>query len=140
SKEEHDERMGEFIHVLQEKGVAKAIEAAEATGNPHLIDDFHRVLVEWVREGLPARGANEAPYNVPLHMALFEVTLPQGGLDKEKPTDPQRALREFISLMEQFYRGMLQMDAPAGEYFSFEIANPVGAAHTSLYIAVPASR
>ncbi len=138
--EEHDSRMGELIHVLQEKGVAKAIQSAEATGNPHLIDDFHRILVEWVREGLPAKGAEKKAYKVPLSMALFEVTLPQAGLEEDKPTDPTKTLRDFISLMEQFYRGMLQMDTKHGEYFSFEIANPAGAAHTSIYIAVPASR
>ncbi len=138
--EEHDERMGEFIYVLQESGVVKAIEAAEATGNPHLIDDFHRVLVEWVREGLPAKGADREPYKVPLSLVLYEVTLPQAGSDKEKSSDPTRELREFISLMEQFYRGMLQMDAKHGEYFSFEIANPAGAAHTSVYMAIPRTR
>ena len=140
SAEEHDGRMGEFVHVLQEKGVIKAIEAAEATGNPHLIDDFHRILVEWVREGLHAKGSDKKPYKVPLSMALYEVTLPQAGLDKDKPTDQIKALREFISLMEQFYRGMLQMDTKHGEYFSFEIANPAGAVHTSIYIAVPQTR
>src|SRR3989338_7240409 len=140
SAEEHDERMGEFVHTLQEKGVSKAIAAAEATGNPHLIDDFHRVLVEWVREGLPAKGSDKKPYKVPLSLALYEVTLPQAGLDKDKPTDQIKALREFISLMEQFYRGMLQMDTKHGEYFSFEIANPAGAVHTSVYIAVPQTR
>ena len=140
SAEEHDERMGEFVHVLQEKGVVKAIEAAEASNNPHLIDDFHRVLVEWVREGLPAKGSDKKPYKVPLHMTLFEVTLPQAGLDKEKSGDPIKALRDFVSLMEQFYRGMLQMDTKHGEYFSFEIANPAGAVHTSIYIAVPTAR
>ncbi len=138
--EEHDERMGELIFVLQKKGVGSAVAAAEATGNPHLIDDFHRILVEWVREGLPAKEATSTTYRTPLSMTLFEVTLPQAGDDKNKPTDPQRAMHEFISLMEQFYRGMLQMDTKHGEYFSFEIANPAGAAHTTLYIAVPRAR
>src|SRR6185436_19727500 len=55
-------------------------------------------------------------------------------------TDPAKAIHDFISLMEQFYRGMLQMDAAQGEYFSFEIANPVGAVHTTVYIAVPRAR
>ena len=137
SAEGPDGRMGEFIHVLQTKGVAKAIAAAEAAGNPHLIDDFHRILVEWVREGLPAKGADKKPYKMPLSMALFEVTLPQAGLEKDKQTDPVKELRDFVSLMEQFYRGMLQMDTKHGEYFSFEIANPAGAVHTSIYIAVP---
>ena len=110
--------------MLQENGVAKAIEAAEASNNPHLIDDFHRLLVEWVREGLPAKGSDTTPYNVPLRMTLFEVTLPQAGLEKDKAGDQTKALRDFMSLMEQFYRGMLQMDTRHGEYFSFEIANP----------------
>ncbi len=140
SKEEHDERMGEFVQVLQEKGVAKAIAAAEATGDPHLIDDFHRVLVEWVREGLPAKDADKKPYAIPLRMTLFEVTLPQTSAEGERSGDPTKTTRDFISLMEQFYRGVLSFDTKHGEYFSFEIANPAGALHTNVYIAVPSTR
>ncbi len=137
--EEHDERMGEIIYVLQEDGVTKAIQAAENTGNPHLIDDFHRILVEWVREGLPAKKIHEK-YDKALSLALYEVTLTKTDADKERPTDPTRAMHEFISLMEQVYRGMLQMSAKKGEYFSFEIANPAGSVHTSMYVAVPNAR
>lgn len=138
--EEHDAKMREFVHLLQEKGVGRAIQAVEHSGNPHLIDDFHRILVEWVHEGLPAKGSDSPSYAVPLHMTLFEVTLPQAGVEKNLPPDPTKVMRDFIALMEQFYRGMLQMDARHGEYFSFEIANPVGAVHTTVYIAVPAIR
>lgn len=137
--EEHDARMGELIGVLQEKGVAAAIAAAEAAGSAHLIDDFHRVLVEYVREGLPGKGSEKKKYKSALNMVLYEVTLPRSQGD-EKPTDPAKAIQDFISLMEQFYRGMLQMDAKHGEYFSFEIANPAGAVHTTVYVAVPRSR
>ncbi len=137
--EEHDERMGEIIYVLQENGVTKAIQAAENTGNPHLIDDFHRILVEWVREGLPVKKVHEK-YSKALSLALYEVTLTKSDAEKERSNDPTRAMHEFISLMEQVYRGMLQMSAKKGEYFSFEIANPVGAVHTSMYVAVPHSR
>jgi hypothetical protein len=139
SPEEHDGRMEELLAILQEKGVSKAIAAAEATGNPHLIDDFHRVLVEYVREGFPAREAQSRIYKVPLSLLLYEVALP-GAASVDKPVDPGKAMRDFISLMEQFYRGMLQMDTKHGEYFSFEIANSAGALQTSLYIAVPAGR
>lgn len=140
SAEVHDEKMGEFVHILQQHGVAKAIRAAEASGNPHLIDDFHRILLEWVRENLPAKGAQSGTYKVPLTMTLFEVTLPQAGAQKDKTGDVTKELRDLISLMEQFYRGMFQMDTKHGEYFSFEIANPAGAEHTSVYIAVPRDR
>ncbi|MDO8548212.1 MAG: DUF87 domain-containing protein [bacterium] len=137
--EEHDSRMGELIGVLQEKGVAAAIAAAEAAGNAHLIDDFHRVLVEYVREGLPSKGSAKKAYARALSMVLYEVTLPLAQ-SQEKPADPAKAIHDFVALMEQFYRGMLQIDAKKGEYFSFEIANPVGAMHTTVYVAVPRSR
>jgi hypothetical protein len=138
--EEHDARMGELIGILQEKGVAAAIAAAEAAGNAHVIDDFHRVLVEYVREGLPAKDAAKNAYKKALSLALFEIVLPSQSSEEAAPADPAKTIHDFIALMEQFYRGMLQMDAKSGEYFSFEIANPVGALHTSLYMAVPSAR
>lgn len=140
SPEEHDAQMAGVLAILQEKGVGRAIAAAESTANPHLIDDFHRVLVEYVREGLPAKESGKRKYRVPLSLVLFEVVLRGAGKEADKPSDPAKATHDFISLMEQFYRGMLQMDVKHDEYFSFEIANPAGAKETSLYIAVPAAR
>ncbi len=135
--EAHDDLMGGIIGVLQERGVSRAIAAAEQTGNPHLIDDFHRVLVEWVREGLPAKGSQEKKCRTPLSLVLYEITFPGTESDKDKPADAAKAVHDFVQLMEQLYRGMLQMDAKKGEYFSFEIANPAGKSHTALYVAVP---
>jgi hypothetical protein len=143
SPEEHDAEMGHLIGILQEKGVTHAIHAAEASNNPHLIDDFHRVLIEYLREGFPARQAASRGYKVPLSLVLYEVTLPAsapGSEQEQKMGDPTQKMREFISLMEGFYRGMQQMDAKSGEYFSFEIANPAGAQYTSIYVAVPKAR
>lgn len=138
--EEHDEKMGEIIYILQEHGVTQAINAAEKGGNPHIIDDFHRILVEWVREGLSAKEATSNKYKVALSLGLYEITLPGLKGDDDAPSDPTKAMRDFIALMEQLYRGMLQMDTKNGEYFSFEIANPAGGMQTSVYIAVPKVR
>ena len=137
--EEHDTRMGELIAVLQEKGVTKAIQSAEASGNPHLVDDFHRILVEWVREGLAAKQAQSKKYKQLLSLTLYSVSLP-GRSDKEPSGDPAKVLQEYIAQMEQLYRGMASLDTEHGEYFSFEIANPAGKMHTTLYIAVPHAR
>jgi hypothetical protein len=138
--EEHDAKMADLIGILQEKGVAAAIQAAQKTNNAHLIDDFHRILVEYVREGLPARGNTDEKYQKALSMALFEVILSNKEGSDEGNNDPLKASKEQIALMEQFYRGMMQMDVKQGEYFSFEVANPAGKQHTSMYIAVPALR
>ncbi|MBX4192461.1 TraM recognition domain-containing protein [Candidatus Parcubacteria bacterium] len=137
--EEHDTKMGELIGILQEYGVSAAIKAAEKSANPHLIDDFHRVLVEYVREGLPASGVEKKAYKQALSMSLYEVTLPNNEKETSQ-TDPQKGMRDFIALMEQFYRGMLQLSAQTGEHFSFEIANPAGSVETSIYMAVPKER
>jgi hypothetical protein len=139
--EQHDAFMGDLLGVLQTKGVAAAIVQAEASKNPHLIDDFHRVLVEWVHEGQPAKGADSREFAVALSMVLYEVTLPKAaaGTDSAQQ-DTTKVVHDFIALMEGVYRGMLQMQATPGEYFSFEIANPVGSTHTSVYIAVPQAR
>ncbi len=139
SPEEHDAQMEELLGILQHKGVTPAIEAADKSNSPHIIDDFHRILTEYVHEGFPADGTSAKPYGPALNMTLFEVTLP-GSAEKDKPTNPTQAMREYITLMEQFYRGMLQMDTRIGEYFSLEIANPAGSMHTSLYVAVPNKR
>ncbi len=140
SPESHDAKMAELIGILQEKGVAAAIEAAQKSNNAHIIDDFHRILAEYVREGLPTKGKTGDAYKKALSMSLFEVTLPSQQVNPEPDADPAKAAREQIALMEQFYRGMMQMDAKEGEYFSLEIANPAGKLHTSVYVAVPAAR
>ncbi len=137
--EEHDEKMGEILHVLQEKGVSSAIQYAEKVGNPHLIDDFHRVLVEWIHEGLPAPKINSS-YGHALTLTLYEVTVSKIDKENERSSDPARAMHEFVSLMDQVYRSMHQMNANKGEYFSFEIANPAGNLQTSIYVAVPTAR
>src|SRR6185437_14194100 len=77
SPEVHDEKMAELIGILQEKGVVEAIKAAQKSGNAHLIDDFHRILVEYVREGLPVKGSTDQNLKKALSMALFEVLLPR---------------------------------------------------------------
>ncbi len=137
--EEHDEFIASLVEVLQQEGVDKAIAAAEAGGNPHLIDDFHRVLVEYIREGLPAKGSKKKKHDG-LYMTLYEATLPLSSKEESSSNDPARVVREFIGLMEQFYRGMQAFDTKNDEHFAIEIANPAGAPHTSVYIAVPTRR
>jgi hypothetical protein len=139
SPETHDAKMADLIGILQEKGVSAAIVAAERSNNAHIIDDFHRILAEYIREGLMIQGKTDQKYQKALSMALFEVTLPSQNASGTSDADPAKAAKEQIALMEQFYRGMMQMDTKNNEYFAFEIANPAGKMHTSLYIAVPSS-
>jgi hypothetical protein len=67
--------MGELIGILQER-VSHKSDRCSREDSPHLIDDFHRVLVEYVREGFPAKETQSKKYKVPLSLVLYEVTLP----------------------------------------------------------------
>ncbi len=134
--EEHDARMGELLGILQEYGVSAAIKAAEKSRNLHVMDDFHRVLVEYVRKGLPAKGAESKTYRRALSLALYEITLPQS--TSAEGEDAAKKAQNAIALMEQFYRGMMQLGEE--ETYSFEIANPAGSVETSVYAAVPKDR
>ena len=141
--EQNDETMEELRKVMETKGVRNALSVLEKLGSPHLDDDFHRFLVQYLVSGMTVSGFKEnEPEWKALHMTLYEVALPEAvGTDEEK--NRTRPLKELISSMEQFYAGMLSLEhAHKGEppYFSLELAVPVNAPHLRFYAAVPNTR
>lgn len=135
-----DETMQELRALMETKGVKNAFAVLQKLGSPHLEDDFHRFLVQYLIAGMSISGLPEkAPAWKSLHMTLYEIALPEA-----KDTQGQtKALKELISAMEQFYSGMLAVEsAYAGEppYFTLELAVPVNRAHLMFYAAVPNSR
>jgi len=136
--EDDDATITELMQVLETRGIKNALSVLEKMNSPHIEDDFHRFLVQYVARGLPVQGlAENGPQWKALHMTLYEVALPEPegkGEAREKP------LKELVSAMEQFYSGMLSVgDAYAGEprYFSMELAVPVGRADLLFYVGVP---
>ena len=73
-----DTAMEELLGVLEEKGIKNALTVAERMQNPHIEDDFHRVLVQYIAKGhsTPTLAEKTPLWNV-LNMTLFEVTLPE---------------------------------------------------------------
>jgi hypothetical protein len=136
--ESDDETMAELRGIMEEKGIKNALAVLEKLKSPHLEDDFHRFLVQYVAKGMPVRGFSEGqPAWKALHMTLYEIALPEpeGGQEGRAKT-----LKELISAMEQFYAGMLSVEsAYAGEpgYFSLELAVPADRAHLQFYASVP---
>ncbi len=119
--EAHDERMGELLGVMEKNGIGSALRVAENHG-PHIVDDFHRLLVQYLREGHTAKGlAEKDPLWKPLHMTLFEVAIPEAGSEKDK----ERPLKEVLSSMEQLLSGLLAAGDEHGigkDFFTLEIA------------------
>lgn len=77
SPEPHDGQMENLLGIVLEKGIRNAKTVVERTNNPHLLDDFHRFLVPFIASG---HGISDLTDKnglwKPLHMTLFEVSLP----------------------------------------------------------------
>jgi hypothetical protein len=134
--EPHDEKINELLGILQERGVMNALSVIEKMNNPHLEDDFHRFLVQYIKQGLPPVGLPEKdPVVKALHYTLYEVSLPEA-----KKEDQEKNLKEMISSMEQFYSGMLSVEDPKNRgdfYMSIELAVCEGSEESVFYVAVP---
>ena len=135
--ESHDKQMEEMIHILRNKGVRNALSVMEHMSNPHLMDDFHRFLVQYVKAGFADMNIRETdPLMKSLKMTLFEVSLP----DINKEEDKGKKAAEMISAMEHFYSGMLSVfgnSEISSDYFALELANPIESNELLFYASVP---
>lgn len=135
SPEPHDKQIESLVGLLQQKGIKNALTVVKNMGNPHLEDDFHRFLVQYIKAGYETPGFSEnSPIWRPTHMTLYEITLPE--VPKE---EANQELKKFISGMEQFYSGMLGA-YKSGEYFTIEIANANGSDEFVFYCSMPDSK
>lgn len=135
--ETHDSKISEILSILQEKGVVAAIAVVDALKNPHIEDDFHRFLVQYIAAGLPASGIKEkSPLWKSLHATLFEVSLPN---EKKEQGDH---FKELVGKMEQFYAGMIGISPDPSDKFSFsiEIAKADASEEVVFYVSVPDSK
>ncbi|MEI6305166.1 MAG: type IV secretory system conjugative DNA transfer family protein [Candidatus Taylorbacteria bacterium] len=138
SPEAHDKQMEELVGLLQEKGVRNALSVVEKMKNPHLLDDFHRFLIQLIATQYPLTGLKERDELwKPLHMTLFEVSLPEA-TEEEK----QKQLKELVSGMQQFYAGMLSIseNKDGADWFTIEVANANGSEEFVFYVSVPTAR
>ncbi|MEK7186880.1 MAG: TraM recognition domain-containing protein [Patescibacteria group bacterium] len=133
--EEHDQKIEQLVSLMQDKGIKNAIRVVEKMEDPHLLDDFHRFLVQFLASGYQISDLKEgSELWKPLHMMLFEVSLPD-----VSESEREKSLKELISGMEQFYSGMLSVstDRKSPGWFSIEIANSNGSEEFIFYVSVP---
>lgn len=140
SPEEHDEKIAELLGIMQTSGIKNALNIVDKMNDPHVQDDFERFLIQYIKSGFPAEGLSEkSPEFKALHMTLFEITLPEK-TDEGK----ERALKEVISSMEQFYSGMMSVgdrDSKDGTgYFVIELAVANHSDEFTFYVAVHDSK
>lgn len=132
--EEHDTKIEELVGLMYEKGISNTLSVLEKMNDPHLYDDFHRFLVQYLKFGLKVEGLKEeSPLGKSLKMSLFEIALPEPVKDA-----PQKNLRELVSSMEQFYSGMLSVGEK--EVFTLELAVANGSDEFVFYCGIPDSK
>lgn len=134
--EPHDHQMEELLGILLDKGVSNALAVVARMQNPHLDDDFHRFLVQYLHSTHKVPGLKDGtPLFKSLDMKLFEITLP------EPAEDDKKGLKELLSAMEQFYAGMHSVGEGRHNYnrnhFTLEIAIPEGSEQFIFYTSVP---
>jgi len=137
--ETHDKQIEMLIARIYSEGILNVIQAVKAMNNPHLDDDFHRFLVQYIRQGLPTPGLKEsAPEAKALHKILYEVSLPE-----KSEEGKTKSLKEIISSMEQFYSGMLSVSSTHGQgahdenHFTVELSASEGSEEFVFYVSVP---
>ncbi len=136
--ETHDTVMEELLGIVLTKGIRNALSVAEGMGSPHIDNDFHRLLVQYIKTGQVVDGLKEGtPIFKSLNMTLFEITLPPP-IDE---ADKQKSFKEFISAMEQFYAGMQSISEGVNNerenYFTLEVALSNISDQVIIYAAIP---
>ncbi len=140
--EAHDKKMEELLFIMNEKGIKNALSVLTQFKDPHLEDDLHRFLTQYIKHGYSSKDLNISNREFRgLDMTLFEVVLPEdnGGQANEKA----KSLKELVSSMEQFLAGMLSVVSKdstkdySKNYIVLEIANANGSDQFVFYTAVP---
>jgi hypothetical protein len=127
--ESHDSIMEDILVIIMDKGIVSALKAVEALHNPHLLDDFHRLIVQYViHHGLP----KDRLLKKLLDTVVYEVTIPQNTTEDFKKS---------IAVMEQFLAAMQYIgggsDNTTNDSYSIEIAYPEGKSQAGVYISIP---
>ncbi len=136
--EEHDDKMQELLRLMGEKGIKNTLSALARMNNPHLSDDFHRFLIQYLKNGYEIKGLQKkGDTERILKTTLFEVLIPHP--DDESTGSSQRGFGDLVGKMEQFYSGMMAIkdDKFKKDVFTIEIALPHIGSEAAFYVAIP---
>jgi hypothetical protein len=135
--EMHDTIMEELLGIVVTKGIRNAFSIVEKMNDPHVDDDFHRILIQYLKTGVVFDLKEGTPLYKSLHMTLFEITLPP----PREEGDKERGFKEFIGAMEQFYAGMNSISEGKNNekenYYTLEIALSNDTDEVIVYAAIP---
>lgn len=131
--ENHDGKIEELFGVMLEHGVKNALDIVRKMNDPHLEDDFHRFLVQYLHTIGALPGVPEkTKLHKELHHTLFTISLPP-----QTEKDSANTFKTFIQAMKQFYVGMHTSIEANNTYYTLELAVGHNSRDIMLYAAVP---
>ncbi len=147
----NDKDMEELLGILHTKGFSAVMKELDRINNPHLEDDFHRLLVQYHKEGHPIPGLDkDDPIAKSLDTALLEIAVPSSD-----PSKPGGSLKDICAQMEQFYLSVIPFVSLPDtiffkdwqkrrrvhkEHFTMELAVSHTREEAVFYFAVPRKR
>ncbi len=128
--ENHDDKISGLLGIALEKGIKNAFEVLDKMRDPHLKDDFHKFLVQYMQTTGLIPGIKEGtPLHKELEHSLFAVMLPAN-------TDNQD-FKNFIQAMKQFYTGMISVCENSKDHYTIELSVRGESKDIGIYVSVP---
>lgn len=139
SPEQHDTVISELFSLMLERGIKNTLDTVARMNNPHIEDDFHRFLIQYLAEHHEVPGLQpKTDLAKSLGLRMFEILLPI------KKSDNGSHLKEVASQMEQFMAGMQSIASDyrnvEKHYYTLELALSEDSDDMSLFVTVPEFR
>lgn len=138
SPEEHDGIIEDLYAFMLDRGIKNTLEMIKRMNNPHIEDDFHRFLVQYVlsNHDVPELSSRK-DLKKSLGLRMFEIVLPN-------PKDDDRDFKKIATLMEQFMAGMQSVADDRknkdDNYYTLEISQEERGHEMSLFVTIPSRR
>ena len=138
--EEHDTVIEDLYSFMLDNGIKNTLYYISKIGNPHIEDDFHRFLIQYLAGDYEVPGL-QGRKNLAkaLDLRIFEITLPNPKGDSE-----EHKFKEITTLMEQFMAGMQSIADDrlnkTNHYYTLELSISEDEDDMSLYVTVPKHR
>lgn len=131
--ENHDKKIEELFAIMLDKGIKNALDVVKKMGDPHLEDDFHRFLVQYLHTIGAIPGLKDSdPLYKDLSHTLFSIVLP---VDSDT-TNQQDDFKKKVSAMGQLYTSMVSL-VGLDSTVAIELAVEHSHKDIMIYVAIP---
>lgn len=126
----HDDKIAGLLEIALTKGIKNSFEVLDKMNDPHLKDDFHKFLAQYLQNTGIIPGIKEGSKRYKdLDKALYSISLPQNSDNQD--------FKNFIQAMKQFYSGMIALSQDAKNHYTIELSVKNDSKEIGVYVSVP---